>query len=129
MDGLQGPRLTCACMLSALLREAFHHADSSGSTSLAGATHLTRNGCGHCSQKGPAPWLYWHGGTWDCEPPCQRTRVRLCLRQMPGCSGAGGTLRAELVPAMLRGQRTPSVLAVPQGQLKGEAKLLHLSFG
>lgn len=35
MDGLHGPRLTCACMLSALLQEAFHHADSSAITCLA----------------------------------------------------------------------------------------------
>lgn len=83
MDGLHGPRLTCACMLSALLQEAFHHADSSSITCLAAAPRqvpaaAARRGPATCL--GPAPRHYgttaragggelvWWGEGWRAVP-------------------------------------------------------------
>lgn len=105
MDGLHGPRLTCACMLSALLREAFHHADSSSITCLAGAPRQGRLPAA-MARRGPATWLWL--APWETASHGARGGgFRLCLCHVPNSGGAGGMGTAppgaKLVPAMPEG--------------------------
>lgn len=112
MDGLHGPRLTCACMLSALLQEAFHHADSSSITCLAAAP---RQAPAAAARRGPATWLRpaprppreaasWSEGLRSCGAPGRAGR--LCLHRVPGCSraGAAGEGRHCLTPSPSSGR-------------------------
>lgn len=102
MDGLHGPRLTCACMLSALLQEAFHHADSSSITCLAAAPRQAPAAAATWLRPAPQPpreAASWSEGLRSCGAPGRAGR--LCLHHVPGCSraGAAGEGRHCLTPS------------------------------